>query len=85
MELLEELNQIVSMFHISQLRKCLNYVERPVAILERKVKVLHNKKVSLVKVQWRHQRGSEWAWELEAEMLEHYLDLFTIAGFEYEA
>lgn len=42
------------------------------AILERKVKVLWNKEIPLVKVQWEHRRGSEWTWEPEAEMQEHY-------------
>ncbi|XP_042756659.1 uncharacterized protein LOC122197196 [Lactuca sativa] len=31
-----------------------NYIERPVAILDRKTKVLRNKEVKLVKVQWQH-------------------------------
>ena len=77
LDLPEELSQIHSTFHVSQLRNCvlnedavlslvdiqvnerLNYVESPVAILERKVKVLRNKEVPLVKVRWQHRRGSE--------------------------
>ena len=43
-----------------QIDNCLNYVERLVAILDRKTKALHNKEVSLVKVRWQHQKGSEW-------------------------
>ena len=35
-----------------QIDERLNYVERPVAILERKVKVLRKKEVPLVNVQW---------------------------------
>ena len=42
-----------------QVDERLNYVERMVAILKRKVKVLHNIKVPLVKVWWQHRRGSE--------------------------
>ena len=42
-----------------QLDDRLNYVERPVAILDRKTKALRNKVVSLVKVQWQHRKGSE--------------------------
>ena len=34
-----------------QVDECLNYVERLVTILDRKTKALHNKVVSLVKVQ----------------------------------
>ena len=38
----------------------LNYIERLVAILDRKVKNLGNKEVHLFKVWWEHRRGSEW-------------------------
>ena len=51
-----------------QVDECLNYVERPVAILKRRVKIMRNKEVPLVKVQWEHRRGSEWMWEPEVEM-----------------
>lgn len=37
----------------------LNYVERPVAIRDQKIKVLRNKEVPLVQVQWQHRKGSE--------------------------
>ena len=62
----------------------LNYIERPVAILDQKTKALSNKVVSLVKVQWQHRKGSEWTWEPESEMREHYPELFTLADFEDE-
>ena len=67
-----------------QVDERLNYVERPVAILERKKKILRNKEIPLVKVQWEHRRGSEWTWEPEAEMREHYPTLFIPADFEGE-
>ena len=62
----------------------LNYVDRHVSILERKVKVLQNKEIPLEKVQWEHRRGSKLTWEPEAEMREHYPELFTVADFEHE-
>ena len=67
-----------------QVDECLNYVERPVAILERKKKILQNKEIPLVRVQWEHWKGSEWTWEPEAEMREHYPTLFIPADFEGE-
>ena len=67
-----------------QVDELLNYVERPVAILERKKKILRNKEIPLVKVQWEHRRGSEWTWEPKAEMREHYPTLFIPADFEDE-
>ena len=36
----------------------LDYIERLVAILERKTETLSNKVVELVKVQWQHRKGS---------------------------
>ena len=39
-----------------QVDERLNYVERPVTILKRKINVLQNKEVPLVKVQWEHSR-----------------------------
>ena len=44
----------------TQVDERLNYLERPVSVLERKVKVLCNKEVPLVKVQSEHRRGTEW-------------------------
>lgn len=62
----------------------LNYVERPVATLDRKTKTLRNQVVALVKIQWQHRKGSEWTWELEEEMREHYPGLFEEVVFEDE-
>ena len=45
-----------------QIDERLNYVEKPIAILERKTKALCNKTINLVKVQWQHRKGSEWTW-----------------------
>ena len=59
-------------------------MERPVAILERKMKILRIKKIPLVKVQWEHRMGSEWTWEPEAEMRKNYTTLFIPADFEDE-
>ncbi|KAJ9546732.1 hypothetical protein OSB04_019275 [Centaurea solstitialis] len=60
-----------------QVDESLNYVERPVAVLDRKVKRLRNKEIGIVKIQWQHRKGSEWTWETEVEMREHYPDIFS--------
>ncbi|KAJ9541386.1 hypothetical protein OSB04_027892 [Centaurea solstitialis] len=60
-----------------QVDESLNYVERPVAVLDRKVRRLRSKEIGIVKVQWQHRKGSEWTWEPEAEMREHYPELFS--------
>lgn len=61
-----------------QVDERLNYVERPIAILERKTKSLRNKEIGLVKVQWQHRKGSEWTWEPEDEMKRNYPELFLV-------
>ena len=61
-----------------QVDERLNYVERPIAILERKTKSLRNKDIGLVKVQWQHRKGSEWTWEPEEEMRRNYPQLFHV-------
>ncbi|XP_022023901.1 uncharacterized protein LOC110924172 [Helianthus annuus] len=55
-----------------ELDEGLNYVERPMAIKDVKVKKLRNKAVRQVLVQWQHQKGSELTWEAENEMRKHY-------------
>ncbi|KAL7584811.1 hypothetical protein Lser_V15G42897 [Lactuca serriola] len=77
-------NGVVVQFDDIQVDEHLNYVERPIAILERKMKVLCNKEIPSVKVQWQHRRDSEWTWESKAEMREHYAELFTTVNFEDE-
>ena len=62
----------------------MNYIERPVAILDRKMKGLRNKVVGLVRMQWQHRKGSEWTWELDDDMREHYPELFAAADFKDE-
>ncbi|KAD4982992.1 hypothetical protein E3N88_19663 [Mikania micrantha] len=56
----------------------LNYVERSVAIIDRKVKQLRNKSLSQVMVQWKNRTGSEVTWESENEMRKYYLFLFEV-------
>ncbi|KAI3780620.1 hypothetical protein L2E82_10605 [Cichorium intybus] len=57
----------------------LRYPEQPERVLDRKIRQLRNKKISMVKVLWRHHKGSDMTWETESEMREKYPQLF---GFE---
>ncbi|XP_022032772.1 uncharacterized protein LOC110933877 [Helianthus annuus] len=54
----------------------LNYVEKPVAIKDFKVKQLRNKSVRRVLVQWQHRKGSDLTWEAEDDMRKLYPELF---------
>ena len=71
-------------FEEIQVDGSLNYIERPVAILDRKSKDLRNKIVELVKVQWQHRKGSEWTWEPSDEIMEHYPELFQDRASDFE-
>ncbi|XP_022033089.1 uncharacterized protein LOC110934215 [Helianthus annuus] len=65
-----------------ELDEGLNYVEKPIAIKDVKVKKLRNKAVKQVLVQWLHRKGSELTWELEDEMRRHYPHLFGMSMFK---
>ncbi|KAI3744239.1 hypothetical protein L1987_57316 [Smallanthus sonchifolius] len=56
----------------------LNYVEEPIAILDRAKKRLRNKSIPLVKVQWKHRKGSEATWEKEDEIKGLYPQMFNL-------
>ncbi|XP_073137189.1 uncharacterized protein [Henckelia pumila] len=58
------------------LDKDLSYVERPLRILDRKDKVLRNKSIPLVMVQWQRRGTKEATWELESRMRAGLLELF---------
>ena len=55
----------------------LNYIEQPIAIVDRKNKQLHSKMIPLVKVIWKHRKGSDATWEVEEEMRRLYPGLFS--------
>ena len=46
----------------------MTYVEEPRAILDRKERVLRNKRIPLVKVQWSRHSPQEATWEREEDM-----------------
>ena len=54
----------------------LSYAERPVQILDKRVKELRHKKIPLVKGLWRNQSVEKATWELEDEMRNKYPELF---------
>ncbi|GJY53511.1 putative reverse transcriptase domain-containing protein [Tanacetum coccineum] len=50
--------------------------EEPIAILGRKSRQLRNKMIPLVKVQWKHRKGTSIRWEPEEKMRIRYPHLF---------
>ena len=62
--------------HEVEVSENVQYEEPAVAILDRKEKVLRNKVIPLVKVQWKRHNVEEATWELEEEMKKKYPSLF---------
>ena len=57
-------------------RADLSYPTYPVAVVDRQTRVLRNKEVNLVKIQWHGQGSEECTWEAEQAMKEEYPQLF---------
>ncbi|GJT00530.1 hypothetical protein Tco_0821699 [Tanacetum coccineum] len=55
----------------------LQFVEKPVEIMDREVKQLRPIRVPIVKVQWNSRQGPEFTWEREDQFRKKYLHLFT--------
>nr|GEW76999.1 putative reverse transcriptase domain-containing protein [Tanacetum cinerariifolium] len=55
----------------------LHFVEKPVEIIDRKVKRLKRSRISLVKVRWNSKRGPEFTWEREDQFRKKYPHLFA--------
>ncbi|KAL0302542.1 UNVERIFIED_CONTAM: hypothetical protein Scaly_2563400 [Sesamum calycinum] len=55
----------------------LTYSEEPIEILDRSIKELRNKEISMVKVRWSHHSPREATWEVEENMREKYPYIFS--------
>ncbi|GJT49938.1 putative reverse transcriptase domain-containing protein [Tanacetum coccineum] len=55
----------------------LNFVEKPVEILEKEFKKLKRSRISIVKVRWNSKRGPEFTWEREDQLKLKYPHLFS--------
>ncbi|KAK8623622.1 hypothetical protein V6N13_064989 [Hibiscus sabdariffa] len=59
-----------------ELRPDLSYVEEPVQILDQDERILRNRRIPMVKVQWSNRSPSEATWETEESMREQFPHLF---------
>ncbi|GKE22449.1 hypothetical protein Tco_1433961 [Tanacetum coccineum] len=55
----------------------LQFVEEPVEIMDREVKLLKRSRIPIIKVQWNSRRGPEFTWEREDQFQKKYPHLFT--------
>ena len=67
-----------------ELQDDLIFEEKPVKILDRKVKVLRTKLVPLVKVLWQYHDIQEATWETEEKMQAQNPALFSKSGMNFE-
>ncbi|GKE98598.1 putative reverse transcriptase domain-containing protein, partial [Tanacetum coccineum] len=78
LKLPQELSCVHDTFHVSNLKKCLvepldeieidenlRFVEEPIEIVERDVKKLKRRRITLFKVRWNSRQGVEYTWERE--------------------
>ncbi|XP_021734164.1 uncharacterized protein LOC110700888 [Chenopodium quinoa] len=63
-----------------ELDQSLTYEERPVKILDSKLRSTRNKNVKIIKLLWSNQEYEEATWEAEDEMKKKYQDLFQITS-----
>ena len=54
----------------------LNFVKKPVEIVDRETKKLKKTKYTIVKVRWQSKRGPEFTWEREDQVRSKYPYLF---------
>lgn len=54
----------------------ISYIEKPLKILDTKVKVLRTKTIPIVKVLWRKHALEEATWEVEIDTKINYLEFF---------
>ncbi|XP_027109316.1 uncharacterized protein [Coffea arabica] len=64
-----------------EIDEALTYEEKPVQLLDRKVKELRNKQIPLVKILWRNHGIEEATWKVEEEMQKRYPELFINPDF----
>ncbi|GJT62223.1 hypothetical protein Tco_1005756 [Tanacetum coccineum] len=55
----------------------LHFIEEPVEIMDREVKLLKQSRIPIVKVRWNSRRGPEFTWEREDQMQKKCPHLFT--------
>ncbi|XP_058202988.1 uncharacterized protein LOC131317451 [Rhododendron vialii] len=59
-----------------ELQENLTYEERPIRIMDRRVKQLRNKAIPLVEVWWENHSSGKATWEKEDDMRQRYPELF---------
>ena len=64
-----------------QVNEQLNFVEKPIEIVDRMTRKLKKTYYAIVKVRWSSRRGPEFTWEREDQMKKKYPQLFETAAY----
>ena len=64
--------------------RIISFEEKPIKILDWKIKVLKNKEIPWVKILWRHHDIEEATWEPKKKIQERYPKLFTNYNKNFE-
>ncbi|GJX27310.1 putative reverse transcriptase domain-containing protein [Tanacetum coccineum] len=54
----------------------LHFIEEPIKIMDREVKILKQSHIPIIKLRWNYKRGPEFTWEREDQMQKKYPHLF---------
>ncbi|KAI7984644.1 hypothetical protein LOK49_LG15G02589 [Camellia lanceoleosa] len=68
---------VIELTHVL-LKDDYTYEERPIQIVNHRIKRLRNKKIPLVQVDWQNYGGTYATWETEEDMMKRYPDLFPL-------
>ncbi|GKF31088.1 hypothetical protein Tco_0100886, partial [Tanacetum coccineum] len=60
-----------------EIDEILRFVEEPIEIVERDVKKLKRRRITLVKVRWNSRQGAEYTWECVDQFRKKYPNLFS--------
>ncbi|GJU87471.1 putative reverse transcriptase domain-containing protein [Tanacetum coccineum] len=60
-----------------QIDEKLHFIEKPVEIIDHKVKRLKQSRIPIIKVRWNSRRGPEFTWECQDQMQKMYPHLFA--------
>ncbi|KAD2392875.1 hypothetical protein E3N88_39852 [Mikania micrantha] len=63
-----------------QIQNNMQFIERPVEIMDHGVKKLKCSRIPIVKVRWEGKRGAEFTWEREDQMKLKYPHLFIVSS-----
>ncbi|XP_028118839.1 uncharacterized protein LOC114316387 [Camellia sinensis] len=76
-EYLRDLFHVIEPTHVL-LKDDNTYEERPIQIVNCRIKRLRNKEIPLVKIDWQNHGGTYVTWEIEEDMMKRHLDLFPL-------